>query len=261
VAEELSTASLKELFRFPFQAPEWRGRFLIGSALALAGSVIPIVPLIFVAGYVLQVMRQALDGDELVLPAWDDWGKLTRDGLGVLAINLVYLAPALIVFLVGMGLYFAGSLCLPFAVTTGSSEADAVGASLLLIFGSMAILFLSLALSTLLSILGAIALPMATAHFAAQGSLKAAFRVRHWWHVLKADGLGYFIAWVIVAGLMAMLYVGVILGYYTLVLCFLVPVLMAPIGFYVSLVGAALFGQTYRDSTAALAAPEPVAGD
>jgi hypothetical protein len=258
VAEELSITSLKKLFRFPFQAPQWQGRFLVGSALVLAGSIVPIVPLIFVAGYVLQVMRQALDGQEPELPAWDDWGKLTRDGLSVLAINLVYLAPALIVFLVGMGLYFAGSLYLPFTVTTGSSEADAVGAFLLLIFGSMAILFLSLALGTLLSILGAIALPMATAHFAAQGHLKAAFRVRHWWRVLKADRLGYLIAWVIVAGLMAVLYVGVILGYYTLVLCFLVPILVAPIGFYVSLVGAALFGQTYRDSAATLAARDPV---
>jgi hypothetical protein len=258
VTNELSTTSLKKLFRFPFQAPQWQGRFLVGSALVLAGSVVPVVPLIFVAGYVLQVMRQVLAGQEPELPAWDDWGKLTRDGLKVSAITLVYLAPALLVFVLGMGLYIGGTVYLPFATTAGGNEAEAVGAFLLLIFGSIAILFLAMALGTLLSILAAIALPLATAHFAAQDSLKAAFRIRHWWRVLKADRLGYFIAWVIVAGLMAVLYVGVILSYYTLVLCFLVPILVAPISFYVSLVGAALFGQIYRDSAAALAGVEPI---
>jgi hypothetical protein len=254
VTEELSTASLKKLFRFPFSSPNWQGRFVVGAALTLAGSVVPIVPLIFVAGYVLRVMRQALAGQEPTLPEWNDWGNLTRDGLKVMLINLAYFAPALIVFVVGMGLYFAGSFYLPLAASTGGDEADAAAAFLLMMFGSIAVVFLSMALGTLFSILGAIALPMATAHFVAEGRLRAAFRVRHWWRILKADKLGYFIAWVIVAGLIGVLYVGVMLGYYTLVLCFLVPFLVAPIGFYVALVAAALFGRTYRENVAALAA-------
>jgi hypothetical protein len=253
VAEELSTVSLKKLFRFPFSMPNWQGRFLVGAALTLAGSVVPIVPLLFVAGYVLRVMRQALAGQEPALPAWDDWGGLARDGLKVLAVNLVYFLPALVVFLVGMGLYFAGTVYFPVTASTGAAEPDAAMAFLAVILGSMALLFLSMALGTLFTILGAIALPMATAHFAAQDRLKAAFAVRQWWRILKADRLGYFIAWVIVAGLVGVLYLGMMLGYYTLVLCFLLPLLVAPVGFYVALVGAALFGGTYRENVATLA--------
>jgi hypothetical protein len=259
MTEELSTTSLKKVFRFPFEVPNWQGRFVVGSALVLAGSFVPIVPLIFVAGYVLRVMRQALAGQEPTLPEWTDWGELTRDGLKAMLINLAYFAPALIVFLVGMGLYFAGSFYFPIAASTSGDQTDAVVAFLLMMFGSMAIMFLSMALGTLFMILGAMALPMATAHFVAEGRLGAAFRVRQWWRILKADKLGYFIAWVVVAGLMGVLYIGMMLGYYTLVLCFLLPFLAAPIGFYVSLIGAVLFGRTYRDSVAMLSARDMAA--
>jgi hypothetical protein len=89
----------------------------------------------------------------------------------------------------------------------------------------------------------------------------AAFRVREWWPLLRANKLGYLIAWVVVAGLMALSYAALIMVYYTLVLCCFIPLLMAPAGFYVSLVSAALFGQTYRESVAMLAARnQPPAG-
>jgi hypothetical protein len=252
VSDELSMNSLKSLFRFPFEGPQWQGRFVVGSALMLAGMIIPIVPSLFVGGYVLRVMRQALAGQAPSLPEWDDWGGLTRDGLSVLVIGLVYFLPALVVWIGGMALYFAGTFYLPFAAAGGADEAQAFTSFMMLILGSMAVMFLSMALGTLFSILGAVALPLATAHFAAEGRLGAAFRLRQWWPVLKADKLGYFIAWVIVAGLLTVLYTASLLLYSTMIFCFLIPFLLAPIGLYVALVGAALFGQTYRQAAAAV---------
>ncbi|MGD8399267.1 MAG: DUF4013 domain-containing protein [Anaerolineae bacterium] len=253
MAETFSIAPLKKLFQFPFEAAQWQGPFVVGSALYLANFLIPIVPGIFVAGYVLRVMRQTLAGQAPALPKWDDWGGLARDGLSVSVIGLVYFLPALIVWIVGMGLYFAGTFYMPFAAAGGADDAEAFASFMMLTFGSMAIAFLSVALGSLFSILGAISLPLATAHFAAQGRLKAAFRVRQWWRILKADRLGYFVAWVVVAGLLAVLYVAALLFYSTMILCFLIPFLVAPIGFYLALVGAAVFGETYRESTATLA--------
>ena len=252
MSDELSTTSLKALFRFPFEGAQWQGRFAVGSALMLVSTFIPIVPTLFVGGYVLRVMRQALAGQAPTLPAWDDWGGLTRDGLRVFVVGLVYFLPALLVFVGGMVLYFAGTFYLPFAAGAGADEADVIASFMLLIFGSMAVMFLSMALGLLFSILGAVALPLATAHFAAEDRLGAAFRVRQWWRILKADKLGYLIAWVIVAGLGAVLYTGAMLLYSTMVLCVLIPFLVAPIGFYVALIGAALFGGAYRESAAAL---------
>ncbi len=62
----------------------------------------------------------------------------------------------------------------------------------------------------------------------------------------------------IAAGLMGILYFASMLAYYSIVLCCFIPILMAPIGFYVSLVGAALFGHIYRESAAIRASRQQV---
>lgn len=151
-----------------------------------------------------------------------------------------------------MALYFAGSLYFPLAAGAGGEPEEQVLVLGLIMMGSMAVLFLAVLLGMIFSLLGAVAVPAATAHFAAQDSLKAAFQIGRWWRILKADMLGYFIAWVIIAGLTSVLYTGMTLGYYTLILCWLIPFLTAPITLYTLLVGAALFGQTYREGVALL---------
>jgi hypothetical protein len=220
--------------------------------LILANYIIPIVPGIFVAGYALRVMRQTLAGQDPELPAWDDWGELTKDGLRGMLVNLVYFLPALLVFAVGMALYFFGNLALPLSTSMSGDPDQMIEALPAIVFGSMAILFISMLVGTLFTLLGAIAMPAATAHFVAQDDVVAAFRVRQWWRILRTDKLGYFISWVVIAGLFTVLYSGIMLAYYTLILCCLIPILMAPLSLYLLLVGAALFGETYRESAANL---------
>jgi hypothetical protein len=266
VSEATTTTSLKAIFRFPFQSPKWQSHFIIGIALIWVGFLIPIVPGIFVYGYILRVMRGALDGDDLVLPVWEDWGRLALDGLRGTVIHLVYMFPATIVYFGGMAFYFLGTFYVSFLTSSTYEGGEAAAGLLPLMFlGSIAIMIFSMFIGSVLLLLGAIPLPMATAHFVAQDKLSAAFRVREWWSLLRVDKLGYFIGWVIVAGLMGILYFASILAYYSIVLCCFIPILMAPIGFYVSLVGAALFGQIYRESAATLAsqagAPEPSQAD
>lgn len=243
---EITISSLKTLFRFPFQGPDWRNRFIVGSVLSFAGCIIPIVPSIFVAGYLLQVMRRAIQGEELTLPAWEDWSRLGVDGLRALLVSLAYFLPGLIVFIGGLVLYFAASFSLPFFMNA-ADETSAL-APLLLLLATMAIMFLSMFIGSILLLAGAIPWPMATAHFVAQDRVAAAFRVREWWPLLTRNGLGYFIAWVVTLGLAGVLYLGAMLAYYSLIGCFLIPFLAAPLGFYLALVGVALFGATYRES-------------
>ncbi len=236
-------ASLREVFTFPFRGPDWKQPFIIGSVLLIVSFFIPILPLIFVCGYVLVVMRQAIRGNELTLPRWDDWGKLAGDGLRAMLVGFIYLLPGLLVASGGFALYLATTFAMPFAIEAGDETLWP-----LLFFGSFAIMFLSMFLGTLLTLLGAIPLPIATAHFIDEDDLSAAFRFRQWWRLLRANPMGVFIAWVMVAGLMAIVYLVVLLAYYTLVLCCAVPFLASPIGFYVLLVSAAIFGRTYRES-------------
>jgi hypothetical protein len=120
----------------------------------------------------------------------------------------------------------------------------------LLSFASVAILFISMFLGMTLMLLGAIPLPMALAHFSAKGDLSAAFRVKEWWPLLRANKLGYFIAWVIVSGLSVMVYWVIVPLYLTFIFAFLIFVLLVPLYFYLLLVSAAVYGRTYWESVA-----------
>jgi hypothetical protein len=245
--------AITTFFKFPFQGPNWQSRFLIGAGLVFAGFLVPIAPLVFVNGYILRVMRQAIEGEELVLLEWEDWGRLAIDGLRVMLVDLVYLLPGIVVFVGGMILYWI-SFTLLMVVTEGGGDAELWAPLLSMV--SIGIMFLSMLIGSVLSLLGGVPLPMATAHFAAQDKVAAAFRVREWGAVLWDNRLGYFIAWVIVAGLMAIWYFAVMMAYYTVVLCCLIPFLGGPLGFYLSLVGAVLFGHAYREGAAALSPGE-----
>ncbi|MGB9777282.1 MAG: DUF4013 domain-containing protein [Anaerolineae bacterium] len=229
---------LKHLFRFPFQEPDWVNRFIIGSALIFAGWVVPILPVLFVYGYAVEVMRRVIGGEEPSLPPWQDWGRLFVDGLRAFAVGLVYLLPGTLVYFGGMGLYFA-SFFIPLLANREPTMA--------LVMVTMALFFISLFLGSLLLFLGAIPLPAAMAHFVAENRLGAAFQVRRWWAVLKERRWEYLAAWILLFGMMGLLYVLWMLLYYTICLCWLMPILAAPVAFYTTLVFAALFGQVWRE--------------
>jgi hypothetical protein len=244
-----TTRSLREVLAFPFRERAWQGRFLLGAALCLAGAVLPIVPMIFVYGYLLQVMRGAIRDETLALPAWDDWGGLLRDGLKAFVVGFVYLLPGLLVSGVGMVVYFFSVMGM--ALASETQNASTVGmteAAVVLTFAAMGILLLSMLGGTLLFVLGAVPLPVGAGNLAATDSLASAFDPREVWRLLRANRSGYFLAWVVVLGLSAMLYLAALLPYMTMVLLCLVPIVAAPLGFYVMLVAAALFGLTYREA-------------
>lgn len=260
MTEAMATTPLRSVFQFPLKGPNWLSRFAIGCALILAGSFIPIIPMIFVCGYALQVMRQAIDGQDLVLPEWENWGKLGIDGLRATVVGLVYLLPGMLVMVGGMVLYFVGMI----AFTTASAAAERAGETMGTVAGlglltTLAIFFLSLAAGPVLLLVGAVPLPAALANMVAHDKTQAAFHLRQLWPFVRVNKLGYLIAWVIIAGLAYIMSLVIMVAYYSIVLCCLIPILIAPVSFYLSLVGAALFGQTYRESAAMLSASDGAA--
>ncbi len=261
MSEGITSRSIRSFFRFPFEGPGWQGRLVVGVALTFAGSVIPIVPFIFVGGYVLQVMRQAIEGEDLALPGWDDWGRLGKDGLRGMLVSLVYMLPGVAVWAGGMILYFASSFAFMLPAEAGMEGGEVPSGAPLLFLAGFAILFLSMFAGWALSLLGTVPLPMATAHFVAKDELAAAFRVGEWWLLIRANKLAYLIDWVIVAGLATMGYAACMVAYMSVVMCCVLPLLTAPIGFYMALVGAALFGETYRESVAMLRPGDQAADD
>jgi hypothetical protein len=247
-----SMRSLRDVLAFPFREPNWKGRFAIGAALCLAGFLIPFIPVLFVYGYLLHVMRQAIRDESLALPAWEAWGTFFLDGLKSFAVGLVYILPSIVVFGVGMWIYFIGMFS--FAGMSDSYASSAANdPAFWLILGSMGVFFLSMLLGSLLWILGVLPLPMAAGNLASTDRLSSAFRLRELWNILAANPFGYFLAWVIVLGLFTLVYVATMLPYMTLVLICLIPVVASLLGYYLLLVAAALFGLTYREARIRLA--------
>jgi len=254
MSEIVTRVSLKALFRFPFQGTKWQNNFIIGSLFAFGNFIIPIIPLIFVAGYCLQLMRQAIQGQgPTELPEWNDWGRLFVDGARMLGVGFIYLLPGFVVLVGGMALYFVGSFSLPVLTAFGQDNSGPSAAFPLVFLFLMAVFMLSFLVGFVLIALGAIPLPVATAHFAAKDHFGSAFQLGEWWPLLRVNKLGYLIAFVIVFGLYFILSFVMMMAYYTIILCFLVPFLAAPIFFYLAVISATLFGQTYRESQDMLA--------
>jgi hypothetical protein len=237
--------SLKPHFRFPLRGDRVAERFLIGSALFLGSLILPILPALFVVGYAVQVMRRATAGEAPSMHAWQDWGAMLKDGFRAWVISFLFFLPGTIVLLAGYGAYFASFLSMG-ALSGNETDATFVLPFLL----GMASLFLGLGLGSLLFVLASIPLPVALAHFAAEDKFAAAFRFRQWWRVLRANPLGFLIGWVVVVGLIGVVYFFSLTAYFTLVLICLLPLLLLPAFFYVILVGASLFGDLYAEGRA-----------
>ena len=94
----LGLKSFGALMAFPVRGEKWAEKMLIGSGLILLSFIVPIVPLIFVYGYAIRVMLQAIGSENLELPAWRDWDKLASFGARALVIGLIFLLPAIVVF-------------------------------------------------------------------------------------------------------------------------------------------------------------------
>lgn len=243
---------LKVFFRFPFQDSEAKSRFIAGSALLLGGFIIPIIPGLFVYGYALRILKSTVEGKPPSMPPWDDWSSLFKLGLRGAIVSFIYTLPAMGVFLFGLAIYFGAFILLPFTSSADANSSDPIFFLFLLAMGAM---FLSMAIGSALLILGTLPLPASISHFVKSDQLSAAFRVREWWPILSANRLGYFISFVIVAGILGIAYYAFFVLYSTLILLCLAFFILPSIGFYIMLVAASLFGESYREGSAAIQKP------
>lgn len=86
---------IEALAKFPLQdEDDWIMTVLIGGILLFVGFLI--VPILFVWGYAVEVMRGGVEGTAEP-PQFDDWGDLAVDGLKALVIVVAYqIVPAIV---------------------------------------------------------------------------------------------------------------------------------------------------------------------
>jgi hypothetical protein len=80
----------------------------------------------------------------------------------------------------------------------------------------------------------------------AEDKFGAAFRVREWWPIFRANIGGYIITYVLLLGITLLLTYGMQLLYFSIVLCCTIPIFISLVSVYLGAVTGALFGQAYR---------------
>jgi len=211
---------------FQFEDPEWLVKILIGAILVLLGILtLPIIvgfALIFVlGGYVVEVVRNVMEGKETPMPQWDEWGKLFSEGLKFFIIELVWSIPS-ILFIIFEEI---GRL-----MTNGNSAGMAtLGALFVLVFG-----LLNLAWGVVLMFIT----PAVMVNFARVGEVSAGFDLSFIFDFVQKEVVNIVIAAVIiwVAALAAS-----IAG---LILCLIG---IFPALFWLTMVEAHLYGQIGKE--------------
>jgi len=230
---------LNHLFFFPLENKEARKNFLIGSALILAGFIIPILPTLLVIGYQMKIMRQVIQGEKPSLPDWGDWETLLKNGAKFFGVRLVYTLPLLLVMIPLFILLFA----LPF-LAGNSQHGDAIMVAFTLAFGLGMICLMPFSLALM------IVIPAAELHVAETNEFSAGFRVREWWPIFRKNIGGFLVAFLIYYGLTLVLSVFFQIIIMTLILVCILPFLMPPVSMYLSTVMYTAFAQAYRDGRA-----------
>jgi hypothetical protein len=202
----------------------------------LAGFIIPIVPMLFATGYMMRIMRQVLKGDQPHMIEWDEWGEMFVDGARLFGVRLVFMLPIFLLLCPLIGF----NVALPFIMESTSQNADWI----VFIFPlPMGVFFLIL---IPLSLVISIVLPAAEVHVTDKGEFAAAFRVREWWEIFRANWGGFLLALAIAYGISFALTIVVQFAMFTIVLICVLPFILPGIWMYMSLVMYAAFAQAYK---------------
>jgi len=241
--------NLQETLLFPVKDAEARKQFLIACLVTLAGFIIPLVPMLILMGYGVRIMRQVIDERKAPsMPEWQgsDWGAMLTDGLRVFGVQMLLIAPLLI--LMGCGFIFAFSGSIGFAASSDQNSQTLAPLGVILLFIGVGLIILF----TLLSFPYGIMISAAVPHAVANNSFAAGFNFKAWFPIFR-KGLGNFIlSYVFVMVISFVLMFVIQFAMLTIILMCIVPFLMIPYSAYVTLVANTIYAQAYAAGRDAL---------
>lgn len=232
----LSNLNIEQILTFPFKETEDRKNFLIGTLVYFASFIVPIVPLIFVMGYIARVMRQVFNGEAPRLPAWDDWESMFKDGLYLFGVRIVYTLPLIVILLP----LFFGMMFLPAWLNSNSNSNNSLVLLPFLFFGIAMIFIFPLSLA-----LGII-VPTAELHTISHNDFAAGFRIREWWPIFRTNWGGFAIAYLVSMVASFVLTFIIQIAMITIVLICVLPLILPAITFYITLIMYTAFAQAYK---------------
>jgi len=238
----------QETFTWFRQDAEWKNKFLIGSAFALAATFVPVLGWLghlVIYGYGLIVMRAVMRGEPPTLPKWERYGELFVDGLKAGLASIGYFVPSMLAGICAYG--FMLTMIFTEVAThpnTGRVRPDEFPVPIIIGYVGFFGLF---SLAMFLFVLTVLPMTVAVGQYARTGQVGAGYRFREVWQILRANVGGFVIALLIYFAIAFGLGLALQIVYMTIILCCLVPFIMAPITFYLSLMWGYLFGMAYRE--------------
>ena len=179
-------------FSFPFEDSDWLKKIGIAALLLF----IPLLGILWVSGWSLEITKKVIRRDPEPLAAWDDFGGYLVRGFQVFIIGFVYALPIILA---------TSCVSIVFSTSIDGNEINEAG------YAAMAAMACVYCLVIIYSILLAFVIPAALGHFANEGKFSAAFRFGEIIGLVRAAPGAYLLALIgnILAGFIAGL--GVIL--------------------------------------------------
>ncbi|HCK65090.1 MAG TPA: hypothetical protein DHW49_02390 [Anaerolineae bacterium] len=235
--------NLNELLMFPFKE-ENRKHLYIGIAVSLLAFIVPIAPYIVLFGYGAQIAKQILNNESPHLVAWDDWGKLFKDGLKVFGARFIIGIPILI-FVIPIVIV---SFIFPFMFENANpNEVERfLPIYFLIVFGGTCFIIP-------ISLVMAVIIPAAEMKVIETDDFSALFRFKEWWQIFRANLGGFIAAFGIYYLLSFVLAFAIQIIFATIILSCLLIVLMPAITFYITVIMYATAAVAYKDGKAKLA--------
>jgi hypothetical protein len=235
--------NLNEILMFPLKE-ENRKHLYMGIAVSLLAFIVPIAPYIVLFGYGAQIAKQILNGESPHLVAWDDWGKLFKDGLRVFGARFIVSIPILFFALPILIVSFV----FPFMLENANpSEVETIlPIYFLVIFGGICFIIP-------ISLVMAVIIPAAEMKVIETDDFSALFRFKEWWQVFRANLGGFIAAFGIYYLLSFVLTFAVQIIFATIILSCLLIVLLPAITFYITIIMYATGAVAYKDGKAKLA--------
>ncbi len=245
MAKQKLTSDISQVLSFPFKDEKWLSKLAIASVLIFL-SFIPVFPVVLFLGYLAEIIRRiAMDQESPSLPEWDDLSNYFQVGFRLFGAGAVYMLPATLFMVIGYAGMFIPVAMMEIGSLTENEAMYYMIAAYAAGFGLMGI-------GAMLSMVTGVILPVAGSHVAVKGDFTAAFRFKEIWQIFKANWSGFLVAFLIIIGGSIVLYYGSYFLIVTVILCCLYPFALCVMSAYLGLVGAALFGEAYRDGTARL---------
>ncbi len=172
-------------FSFVTEDPDWIKKVVIAALVTL----IPVVGIFAFMGWSLEINRRVSSGETELLPEWDNFGGFIMNGLKQLVVVLVYMMPAILIYICGFGASFG--------ITAAAGSGDASSADIItsIALGAMGCTY---CLLLLLIIVGGLLTAPATSVLAETGEIGAALRFGYVFGLLRAAVGPYILSMLIV---------------------------------------------------------------